>query len=633
MKGEKWVKKKFIFVLVLLSFLCLDQPALAAGTTGWKFESNHWYYQKDDALVKNSWIHDGQAWYYLGSDGVMQTGWLLDRGTWYYLNPSGTMHTGWLLDGGQWYYLQSSGGMQTGWLYDGGVWYYLNPSGAMHTGWLELNQQKYYLTASGAMATGQVAINGVNYTFSNSGELIESTGSTGWRVVDGKRQYIKADGSFPVGWFLESGQWYYFDQSGFVQTGWLYDAYKWYYLQADGKMVRGWIALGGKWYLMDISGAMQTGWVSESGHWFYFHEDGAMQTGWLEDDGKWYYFTKDGYMLTGIHTINGVVYEFNINGVLNKGSVTTSTTYNLTLGQMIDKQMSVLPKTDKYRNDKAYVHSSFIQLDPLNPLDGTASVTGTVTTTPLNVREGDSDAYRIVGTLNAGDTVEILSVAGDWYEIKFGAWRYAKTEDVAYYVNPANFSADSAEYYQFLLLSKNTGASADELNRKILAGKGILEGKGQAFVEASLTNQINELYLISHALLETGNGTSELATGVLVDSVDGVPVEPKVVYNMFGIQARDVDPIRLGAEYAYQNGWFTPEAAIIGGAKFIGEKYIHNPTYQQDTIYEMRWNPNKPGTHQYATDIGWAAKQVTNLKKMYDSLSWYTLHFDVPVYK
>ena len=46
------------------------------------------------------------------------------------------------------------------------------------------------------------------------------------------------------------------------------------------------------------------------------------------------------------------------------------------------------------------------------------------------------------------------------------------------------------------------------MNDKILKGKGILAGKGDAFIKAGLTNKINEVYLISHALLETGNGKS-----------------------------------------------------------------------------------------------------------------------------
>jgi len=46
----------------------------------------------------------------------------------------------------------------------------------------------------------------------------------------------------------------------------------------------------------------------------------------------------------------------------------------------------------------------------------------------------------------------------------------------------------------------------------------------------------------------------------------------------------------------------------------------------------MRWNPDNPGTHQYATDIGWAVKQVANISRLYDLLDRYTLIFDVPVY-
>ncbi|MDO9574857.1 MAG: hypothetical protein Q7I94_07685, partial [Candidatus Contubernalis sp.] len=105
------------------------------------------------------------------------------------------------------------------------------------------------------------------------------------------------------------------------------------------------------------------------------------------------------------------------------------------------------------------------------------------------------------------------------------------------------------------------------------------------------------------------------------------------VYNMFGIGAYDSDPIRLGSEHAYKQRWFTPEEAIIGGAKFVGDSYINHPTYKQDTLYKMRWNPATPGTHQYATDIGWAVNQVARVQSLYDQLSTYTLQFDIPKYK
>ena len=102
---------------------------------------------------------------------------------------------------------------------------------------------------------------------------------------------------------------------------------------------------------------------------------------------------------------------------------------------------------------------------------------------------------------------------------------------------------------------------------------------------------------------------------------------------MFGIGAVDSDPIGKGAQYAYNMGWTSPEKAIMGGAQFISQKYINNYPYNQDTLYEMRWNPASPGYHQYATDIAWATKQAVWMEKLYASFENATLTFDIPVYR
>ncbi|MGD6875869.1 SH3 domain-containing protein [Bacillus infantis] len=310
------------------------------------------------------------------------------------------------------------------------------------------------------------------------------------------------------------------------------------------------------------------------------------------------------------------------------GPIYKYSNYTLTLNQMLNIQSGLRPQTDLYRNNKSYIHSDFVKPDQPGKYPGMA----TVTADSLNVREGTGTNYWAVGSLSLGQRVEILAKTGDWYEIKFGPWKNAKDAEVARYLDPFNIRQDSADYFQFLVLSQNAGISVSDLNSRILENKGILKGTGQAFIQASMQYSINEIYLLSHALLETGNGSSKLANGILVSSVDGKPVAPKVVYNMFGIGAVDRCPESCGAETAYKNGWFTPEAAIIGGAQFISSKYVNNPLYKQDTLYKMRWNPGTAGTHQYATDIGWAGKQVGNIKKLYDSLDRYTLYFDVPVY-
>lgn len=301
------------------------------------------------------------------------------------------------------------------------------------------------------------------------------------------------------------------------------------------------------------------------------------------------------------------------------GPIIRYTYYSRTLEDQLNLQMQLNPQTDKYRNEKAYVSSEFIKISSTDP------TVGIVTTSSLNIRKGPSTDYDIVSKLKMNDTVKIVSNSNGWYEIKI-TWKNAYPDDVKYYLDPNNFGRNSEQFYQYLVLSESAGINVNEVNQKILAGKGILEGKANAFYDASVTHGINEIYLISHALLETGNGSSLLAKGIKYNGV--------TVYNMYGIGAYDVDPINLGAKFAYENGWFTPEASIIGGAKFVAENYIHAG---QDTLYEMKWNPGSDNLlrnpHQYASDIGWAYKQVYSISNLYSMLNSYIQIFDVPVYK
>lgn len=167
------------------------------------------------------------------------------------------------------------------------------------------------------------------------------------------------------------------------------------------------------------------------------------------------------------------------------------------------------------------------------------------------------------------------------------------------------------------------------MNDKILLGKGVLEGHAQDFIDAANKYHINEIYLISHALLESDKGTSPLATGD-----DGLKYFNKKVYNFYGIHAFDSCPDQCGAQYAYDQQWFTVRDGIMGGAQYISLGWINAG---QDTLYKMRWNPAGAAakgyaTHQYATDIGWATKQVYQMTSLYDLLGKYQLVFDVPQY-
>ncbi len=296
-----------------------------------------------------------------------------------------------------------------------------------------------------------------------------------------------------------------------------------------------------------------------------------------------------------------------------KGPQVTTTDYGMTLEQMLDKQMQNSPQTDKYKNDPAYVYAAYIDV-----------AKNVVTEEGLNVRKGPGTNFESVRKLEKGfKEFTILGKEGDWYKIAL-TWKNAKPEDVLYYLNPGNISSTSDQYYQFLKLSETAGINIDEVNEKILNDKaGTLKGTAAVFAQAAQQYGVNELYLIAHAIHETGYGTSKLATGVQYNG--------KTVYNMYGYNAFDGCAVDCGAKKAYDEGWFSPELAIIGGAKLIGAGYIYNDTFQQDTLYKMRWNPVQTW-HQYATDIGWASKQVTNLYNYYQMLDNYTLYIDKPVY-
>src|SRR5699024_12539216 len=94
-----------------------------------------------------------------------------------------------------------------------------------------------------------------------------------------------------------------------------------------------------------------------------------------------------------------------------------------------------------------------------------------------------------------------------------------------------NYVSRDTDVLQHLVLSGTSGISIVDLNEE-LENAGVLYGHGKTFQQASREANINELYLISHALLESGRGSSNLARGILVDEDNGKSVTPRVVNNM-----------------------------------------------------------------------------------------------------
>jgi beta-N-acetylglucosaminidase len=170
----------------------------------------------------------------------------------------------------------------------------------------------------------------------------------------------------------------------------------------------------------------------------------------------------------------------------------------------------------------------------------------------------------------------------------------------------AGLDPNSCNLTVFADLRTSSGLTAAQIDAFIdseakgRAGK--LHGQGAAFIEAEATYHVNAAYLVAHAILETGWGTSTLAMG---QSHQGT-----VYYNFFGIGAFDGVAESAGLSMAVKEGWTSPRAAVLGGAQWIAKNYIYRSTYAQPTLYAMKWdyaraNAESSCWHQYCTGVSW----------------------------
>lgn len=229
------------------------------------------------------------------------------------------------------------------------------------------------------------------------------------------------------------------------------------------------------------------------------------------------------------------------------------------------------------------------------------------------------------------------------YERKFSS---ASEAVLRQYLDPANVQPGDAAFYQYADIGQGytglfTASQLDAYIAKMASAywegqNGVtskLRGMGQAIIDAAKEYNINEVYLLCHAGIESAWGCSNLAQGK-ISGYSGY-------YNFFGIAAFDSNPGN-GAAYAKSKGWNTPEKAIRGAAQFLSHGYIHDSSFAQNTLYNMRWDLfnaiNNPTAHyEYATDVEWARTIGITMNALYKaqgySQSTSGLVFLIPEYK
>lgn len=232
------------------------------------------------------------------------------------------------------------------------------------------------------------------------------------------------------------------------------------------------------------------------------------------------------------------------------------------------------------------------------------------------------------------------------YIAKDGAtWVSASKNCVAYFMDPRNF-LDDEHIYMFEQLSYDGLTQTQAGVEAILQGSfmyntkiGFVNASGiykttdilysAQIMEAAKATKVSAYHIASKILQEMGTKKNSKYAGMGASgSISGEYSGYLGIYNFYNIGATSgANPIANGLSWAksgktYQRPWDTPQKSILGGAQYLGEKYINAG---QNTMYLQRFNVKKNGTyavytHQYMTNISGAASEAASTADAYKSL-------------
>ena len=590
-----------------------SNDALAA--QGWVKSGNTWYfYNKNGTLARNAWAGN----YWLGADGKMVTNAWVDNGR-YYVGSNGewvknaqkpaatttnTAKQGWVQSGASWYYLDANGSVvRNAWI--GNYWlgtdgrmatsswvdngrYYVGSTGLWvqgakkqetpkpaekKQGWVKSGSDWYYFDQNGTLVRNKWA---GNYWLGTDGRMATSSwvdngryyvGSTGLWDKNAKKQEEKKQG-----WVKSGSDWYYYENGTLVRNKWAEN----YWLGTDGRMATSSWVDNGRYYvgstgLWDKNAKKQEvskpaekkqGWVKSGSDWYYYDDNGTLARN------KWagnYWLGTDGKMVTNSWVDNGRYYVGS-NGawVKNAGQgVTYSAYYKVTA--------LYIPVYDA--NGRILSH---VSRDTVLFRDGRAESNGRI---PVQVAG-------LTGYVNASQVTAVDSSSSfipDYVsDGKYVYHRYSPSTKVMVAYHNANmqvgksyYSADGINFgtfkldhpFQFANLNSKTNYTAADINRLYSlmgANDSKLAGKGATFKAAEQKYGVNALYLVAHSALESAWGRSNIA---------------KDKNNFFGIAAYDDTPYTSATKYDSVDG------GIMGAARWIKERYLHNSGYPANGAY------------------------------------------------
>ena len=517
-------------------------------------------------VKKQGWVQNGSAWNYYYQGNIVRNAWIGS----YWLGADGRMVTNSWVDNGR-YYVGANGVLdktvkkqetpnpevrKNGWVKEGSTWYYYENGTLARNKWIS---STYWVGADGKMATSSWVDGGRYYV-----------GANGAWVKDAKKPEAVKPVEKKQGWVKEGNAWYFYYQGQITRNAWVGS----YWLGSDGKMVTSSWVDNGRYYvgangLLDKSAKKQevksevkkNGWVKEGSAWYYYENGTLSRNKWAGN----YWLGADGEMATNAWVDNGRYY------VDDSGAWVKNAGHGINYSSYYKVKSLYIPVYDA--NGRILSH---VSKDTVLFRDNRSTANGRI---PVQVAglTGYVNASQVTA-INSNNTF-IPDYVSDGKYVYHRYSPYTKVM-VAYHnanmqVGKSYYSADGINFgtfkldhpFQFSNLKSRTNYTAADINRLYSlmgANDSKLAGKGATFKAAEQRYGVNALYLVAHSALESAWGRSKIA---------------KDKNNFFGISAYDDTP------YTSATKFDDVDSGIMGAARWINSKYLHNSGYPANGAY------------------------------------------------
>ena len=521
-----------------------SSDALAA--QGWVKTGNTWYfYNQNGTLARNAWAGN----YWLGADGRMATNAWVDGGR-YYVGSNGLW-----VQGAQKPAAAKSEVKKQGWVQNGSAWNYYYQGNIVRNSWVG----SYWLGNDGRMAISSWVDGGRYYVGANGV----------WDKTVKKQETPKPEVK-KNGWVKEGNAWYFYYQGQITRNEWVGS----YWLGSDGKMATSSWVDNGRYYvgangLWDKSAKKQevksevkkNGWIKEGNTWYYYENGTLARNKWVGS----YWLGADGKMATNAWVDNDRYY------VDGSGAWVKNAGHGINYSSYYKVKSLYIPVYDA--NGRILSH---VSKDTVLFRDNRSTVNGRI---PVQVAglTGYVNASQVTAVDSSNTFIPDYVSDGMYVYHRYSP--YTKVM-VAYHnanmqVGKSYYSADGINFgtfkldhpFQFSNLKSRTNYTVADINRlySIMgASDSKLAGKGATFKAAEQRYGVNALYLVAHSALESAWGRSNIA---------------KDKNNFFGISAYDDSPYTSATKYD------NVDSGIMGAARWINERYLHNSGYPANGAY------------------------------------------------